>query len=236
MARYAGKVGAFEIFPGANTTNGWGVQPDPAVYARFVTYLQNNLGENKNAPLLVCGGLVPQAAAVPDGNIDDLKFLQAMYQNSGIRQLSVISIRYDVVTGVPVQSADDSEERVLRHYQEVRRIMLKNKHESGMLWLTRIVAPDGTINKVEDASLEQQTQWLTQAFVQMKTQVYIGAAFYNSLNNSPETNAQSALLIGEHDFHPFYRVFQNLIAGEEEQVLQAKRGRPKNGDIIKQRP
>jgi hypothetical protein len=236
MEHYPDQISALEIFPGANTINGWGVQPDPAVYARFISYLQNSLAGNKHAPILVCGGLIPQPSNVPDGNIDDIQFLQTMYQNNAIRQLFVISIRYYQITGQPVQSADDSEQRVLRHYQEIRRIMLKNKHENGLIWLTRVSAPDGSINRDEDESLGQQTVWLAQAFAQVKTQVYIGAAFYNSINNSPEDTSQSALLIGDHDFHPFYRVIENLIAGEEQQILQAKRGSLKNGDIIKQRP
>lgn len=234
--RYPKAVQAIELFPGANTRTGWGRQPNPQAYLKIMQTVQTSLQKAKSTIMLVAGGLQPvQAGTDPALGVDDLAFLQALY-SAGLKNVAnIISAQASNLTGEPLQAPDKSENRVLRHYEEIRTIMLKNKHETGLIWITRLSPPNGQINQADlnyqDAA--SQTDWLNQAYGQIKSQLYIGVAFLNGINPSSMNAASVSLIEPGGDYHPFYRNLRDLVAINRSDSSHNRPGRPKDQPLQK---
>jgi hypothetical protein len=230
LQHYPNTVRAIELFPGANTAQGWGSQPNPKAYASLLASVQTALQNAKFSMLLVAGGLVPTPAGSPRAQaIDDLVFLQELYATAKIA-LPVISLQASNLTGDPLQTPEKNEPRVLRHYEEIRGVMLQNKKDANLIWVTHLAPPGGSISASDKRfqNLPNQTAWLSQAFEQMKSQIYIGAAFLGHINPQPNpAEAAFSLLLQSGDYHPFYRSLRDLIAIDHSNGARLRPGQAK---------
>lgn len=233
--RYPNSLQAVELFPGANTRQGWGRQPDPGAYLKLWNSVVASLQKVKSPIILVAAGLKPVPVnSAPTEAMDDLVFLQNLY-NLGIRSsLNIISVQAAGLTGEPLQSPTKEQNLVLRHYEEVRQVMLKNKHESGLIWLTRLAPPSGqeTGSDPQAQDPANQSAWLVQAYNQVKSQLYIGVAFLNGINPSPAAQGISLLQPGG-DYHPIYRTLRDLVSINRSDSLYHRPGRPKDQPLQK---
>jgi hypothetical protein len=92
--------------------------------------------------------------------------------------------------------------------------MLRNNHQSGLIWITGFSWDSQAIT-----SSEGQATWLKQAFLMMRAQLYIGNAFFQNLNPGlgPDTND----LISKNDsLHPGIEIIRQLIALENSQHVE----------------
>ncbi len=240
LNRYPSSLQAIELFPGANTPAGWGVTPSAAGYAAAAAMVRTEIAQSGSRALLVMAGLIPIAGDTSDGSIDDLLFLQELY-HAGIQQSGdIVSLQMNDLTGDPLVAPDGQEHRILRHYEEIRQVMLNNSQENGLIWVTRFLAPCGTINLVDQSyqDPQQQAAWLVQAYTQLRAQLYIGAVFYDALNpgraGSCSTQGRS-LLLNSTQYYSFYPKLRDLIAENAPETMLARRGRPKDGEFIKSR-
>ena len=236
--RYPSKINAFEIFPGANTRSGWGSNPDAKSYLKLFQSIKDQLNTSNADILLVGGGLVPSSTQKVDEQ-DDLAFLQALYNAGANKVINIISVDLSDLTGDPLTPPEGSEHRILRHYQEVRQIMLKNNASNCLIWVTHLRFPSGTINH-EDLiynDLNNQTSWLSQAFTQLRSQLYIGVAFLGSLNPEKQSSTkESWSLVGDgKNYQPYYSTFRDLISQNSPENILLKRGRPKSNVLVKRR-
>ena len=236
-------IRAVELFPGANTTQGWGSTPDAQAYTQFLTTVDAEMRRAGVPVLLVAAGLRPMPAVPPEGSVDDLVFLQALYQAGAAEVMPVISIQYSDLTGGPLTPIDGQERRILRHYEEVRKIMSANQHQKGRIWVTRLSPPSGTITPGDSVYLERNAQsgWLSQAYLQIRSQLYIGVAFLPGLNPSrgtvwAEIDRQVVSLIDDSGAHPFGAALGQLIAQNQSGNGGVKPGQPKDGNFGKDRP
>lgn len=183
---------AVELFPAANTAAGWGAPPNPAAYAAVFnqTYLALQ-GQNRQVAL-VAAGLTPVLPG--SGDINDLDFLQGLYASGLQPVMPIVSIRLPDTTREVLALPTPEEPRVLRHYEEVRNVMIRNNHLEGMIWLSNFSWPSGTINMVDATvtSKTAQAEWFQQAFQLMSSQLYIGAAFFSQLNPPPDSSSPAA--------------------------------------------
>jgi hypothetical protein len=247
-ARYRGVIRAVELFPGANTSQGWGTSPDPQAYASLLERISQNLAASNLELTLVSAGLQPLA---PDGaaqgcspaeGMNDLQFLEGLYQ-AGIQVWSqVISLQMSCVTGSPTIAPGGEELRVLRHYEEIRRIMVDHHQEGSLIWITSLNAPDGSINSADSPYQQQEAQahWVTQAYAQLRSQLSIGAVFYDQVNPSSggavKNPPSRSLVLSMNQYHLLYNIFRGLIAQNSPQNLIILRGKPKDGGLTKDRP
>jgi hypothetical protein len=236
VKRYPQPVQAIELFPGSNTLQGWGRDPDAQAYMKVLNAVKNALKRSNPAVRLVGAGLKP----IPSGEIsnaqeiDDAAFLQSLYKNGFGNAVSIVSLQASDLTGEPLQAADKSENHVLRHYENIRQVMLNNGHESGMIWITHLTPPRGTLNAEDQKYQNPDTQsaWFSQAFSQLKSQLYIGVAFLSGLN--PAGSGQSVSLIqSQGDYHPFYRSLRELISVNRSDPSSNRPGRAKDQPLLK---
>jgi len=157
---------ALELFPEANTRAGWGAAPDAVAYAGMFNTVQAQINAEELGLYLVAGGLSNTLAAPED--VRDLDFLQQLY-SAGLRP-EIVGMRLHDLTGQPLETPSATS---LRHYEELRALMVANGHTDGLLWLTSFSMPESLSG-----------EWLAQAYGLMHAQLYLGAAFYGQFNSS----------------------------------------------------
>ncbi len=182
VQRYPQAIQAVELFPGANTSVGWGSQPDAADYMALFSWVNTQIGSLGHPVTLVAAGLQPVEKPTPAGDVNDLEFLQSLYKQGASRVMPVISVQYRDLTGDPLMFPDGSEQRVFRHYEEVRRVMSLNQHQNGLIWITHLSLPSGTISIPDSAfqDINAQSNWLSQAYIQTRSQLYVGVTIGQS--------------------------------------------------------
>ncbi|HPH96142.1 MAG TPA: hypothetical protein PKW33_05545 [Anaerolineaceae bacterium] len=238
--RYSQSLQAVELYPGANTSAGWGATPNAAAYVRLVQAARTALQETGLPVFIVAGGLTPVAAS--DGQVDDITFLSDLYANGLRDTAAVLSLAFADVTGSPLVNPTPTEHRVLRHYEEIRQVMLDNGHADGLLWITSLNPPSGRIAPTDNAFAADpaaQAQWLAQSYGQASSQLYIGMAAFNSLNaplSSKDSPFGIILVQSNENQHPFYAMLKTFTAKNGQlPSLSAQYNRPQSKAIYKNR-
>ncbi len=239
LKRYPKVVQAVELFPGSNTLQGWGRKPDSQAYMKLVTTMSSAIKKSNLQVRLVGGGLKPVVAEAESQaqDIDDADFLQSLYDRGLRDAVTIVSVQASELTGEPLQAPDKSENRVLRRYENIRQVMLNNGHESGLIWITHLSPPSGALNS-EDQKYQDptaQSTWYSQAYSQLKSQLYIGVAFLSSLNPS-DTGSSASLIQNQGDYHPFYRSLRELISINRSDHSGSRPGRSKDQPLQKSAP
>ena len=181
---FPGVLLAIELFPGANTIQGWGTAPNPDAYLRLLQNATRALQSSGSSIIIVAAGLTPLPPNPPAGDIDDLVFLDTLYNAGAQPWMPIISIRIPETTGDPMFTPTQDEKRCLRHFEEVRQVMLNHDHRQGLIWLTSFSWPSGNL-RTSDAIYQntgEQTRWLNQAYQILKAQLYLGVAFFTQIN------------------------------------------------------
>ena len=173
VQRYPNNLAALELFPGANTLEGWGTTPNAAAYVALLDETASALVKGGYNQTPVAAGITPQAAG--DAALDFLKSMYAAHQGKGI---PVISLRLPQIIAAPDVAPKDSATATLRFHEQAREVMRENDDWSGLIWLTRF---DWDPNAL--LSPEMHGLWLQQAFVGLRPQLYIGMAAYGCLND-----------------------------------------------------
>ncbi len=188
--RYPVALLTIELFPGANTTRGWGASPNPVAYAALLQSCLASLQASSSSTVLVAGGLSPLPPQAPLGDVDDLAYLSDLYNAGAAAYMPILSIRLNQLSGDAIAPPDQSTRNVLRHYEDIRQMMLRYQHQTGLIWITGFTWPE----KDGIGSSEAQIRWLNRAYNLMKSQLYIGVAFFDQLN--PADPAGQNSLVG----------------------------------------
>ncbi len=236
ISRYGPDITALELFPSANTCQGWGRQPDPAAYLSLYRQVAQQLQAQQSSVILVAAGLVPVAVEASDCLQGDVEFLQGMYQAGAGDIIPVISIRLPGLAAAPSAAPKDRASLVLRHYEILRDVMVKNGHQKGLLWITEMSVtanPEIQADNYTSAAYKQAA-WLLQAYQQLRSQLYVGVAFINNLNPPASGSILGegmTLILPSGDLHPAYRVLRDQIAQNSSGGANPRPGRPK-GDFL----
>jgi hypothetical protein len=202
--RYPDVLKAIEIFPSANTLEGWGALPDAQAYTHLFNYLSQSLPQQTETPiLLVAAGLrLVNKATRSQMDMDALEFMRGLYQ-SGIKDsMPVLSLQYESISGEALDPIG-ADRIPLRYYEEVRRVMLENDHAAGLIWITNLPASDTTANSIE---------WLESACHLLRAQLYIGAVFINiPVGASDSDFSNGALIFNLNQMDNLLKLIKKLI-------------------------
>lgn len=237
--RYDETVQAIELFPGANNRRSWRAEVSPKAYFQVFQAVHERLTEQGHTIILVAAGLESFGQIIPKGSMKDTEYLAELYTLGAATLMPVISLGYADVTGNPYQIPSDQEMRVLRRFEEIRRVMVENHHETGSIWITRFCLPSGKISAADSEyqTMDAQSTWLTQAYLIVRSHLFIGVAFLPSLNSGGEgTTAEFPIALQDKSglLHPFYSVFEELIGLN--QIINVIPGRAKEDNFAKKRP
>lgn len=195
--RYPDNLLAIELFPAANTYKGWGAPPNPDNYTALLKSAHSALRSLDSQVVIIAAGLNPVTPDNQNRDMDDLTFLTKLYDAGAMPYMPVVSIRFSEIVGDAMSPSDSAEGRILRRYEAVRQTMLANDHGYGLIWVTGFTWPTAP----EEPSY--QIRWLEDAFHLLKSQLYIGAAFFDRLNppleaNPSESHGSLILVDGEN--------------------------------------
>jgi hypothetical protein len=115
----------------------------------------------------------------------------------------------------------------LRHYETVRREMVAAGHVSGTLWITALGFPP-------DMPPKTRHQWLFEAYPQVRSQLYIGTAFFYDLKACPENPeesnkcAQASLTTPGGGESPFSAYLRSMLTDNAATTPRALSGRAKS--------
>lgn len=235
---YPKTLQAIELFPGANTLGGWGARPDPQAYMNLFRASAESLRSTAPEVIPVAAGLrIPDLAK---GDMSDRAYLQALYQMGAAELMPVISLQFENVTGAPATFPDSKNERALRRYENLRQVMSENGHQSGQIWITHLGSLSGKIEVSDSAYVDvnMQSNWMALAYLQLRTQLYVGVVFGQSINPEPGgSGAGGFSLIGQSgETHPFYSVLHEMISLNNTGSVSLSPGRSKEGNLAKMRP
>jgi hypothetical protein len=169
---------------------------------------------SQNLQAFAIPSLSPLAGGTNSGDIDDLFFLGEFYKAN--MPTPLVGLRYQSVTDLPLTEPSQDKPAALRHYELVRKYMLDNGHKLDLIWITGFSWPE------QLSTVDEQSLWVYEAFKLLKAQLYIGAAFFNSLTptSSEETFYHpSSLVLEDGSFHP-----------AAAQILRVKSGTENIGD------
>lgn len=203
---YANKVSAVELFPGVNTLEGCKAAPDPRSYLLTLNRVQETLNfSGRNIEVITT--LTPMAIKPSPQDVNDLEFLNQLYQSGGKSYLNILGVKFNKIRGNPYSNPESV---TLRHYEEIRTMMLNNEHEFGLIWITGFRWLNGEINNFKSdntppKSLGEHSNWLEEAFILMKAQLYIGAAFLDRINphnDDLQNYPENTLILQDSQIHP----------------------------------
>jgi hypothetical protein len=201
---------AIELFPGANTTRGWGTAANPAAYIQVLKASQEVLRSLGSPIVIIAGGLTPLATEAAPGDMGDLVFLDNLYKNGAVNFMPILSIRMVETIDNPMTPPEGHDPRVLRHYESARSVMIKHGHQNGIIWITGFSWPAELLQPAD------QMAWFNQAYRLVKSQLYIGVAFFNQLNPPADSTTSSIPSLIQVDgqelrMHPAFTLFGQLI-------------------------
>ena len=201
------QIVAVELFPGANQAQKWGAPSNPSAYAQMIGQAQQAMDEFKvntgASKAWVIASITPLAAPAA-GDMTDLEFLRAMYIAAPDVQLPVIGIHFATLQGDIATSADQNC-LCLRHYEQVRQIMLDYQRRRDMIWITSFQWPENILDA------EIQAEWTYQAYEHLLAQPFIGAAFFNTLYTASAAS-QPALTRSDFNLNTAGLKLKELIA------------------------
>lgn len=135
---YPNSMKAVEIFPGANTMQGWGADPSPQAYVDLLETVQQILVENEINLLVVAGGLVTVPSPDQITNISDISFLEGLYIAGFSSLHAILSLQLLDLSPDLFQTSQDTNDPVLLHIDAIQNVMLLNDDEAGPVWITAI--------------------------------------------------------------------------------------------------
>jgi len=201
-AQFWPSIQAVEIFPGANTLAGWGGKPDAVAYLSVIQLVKQQLHQKNCSLYLVVGGLVPS----PREGIPAADFLTQLYK-SGLSEVSdVLSVQY-LVSADTHNIAGNNRTAIFDWIEEIHQIMLLNGHTNGVIWITHLEDPSGTITI--------SGQEILQFCRQFRSRLYIGTLFFGNLDlrepPTPDYAPTESCVNDEPDFSSLTAIVRELI-------------------------
>jgi len=210
VRRYSGSLLALELFPSANTIHGWGTTPNPEAYALLLRNVSHRVNQLSPDVLIISAGLTPMQTS--SEGMDDLMFLRQLYANGISDFAPIISLQLHRIGSDPLSRSSQPDKYTLRHYENIRNIMTENDHKNGLIWITGFSWDEGTLNSPND-----QAAWMKQAYLLFRSQLNIGAAFFDGLNPS---QSEAHRLLFANTYHPgFEELIQIIAQDHNEQTI-----------------
>ncbi len=214
---YSDVIKAVELFPGVNITSRWGTSPDPQAYLTMLQTVRHGFDASGRTVYLVTT-VEPALPGSLDGSLDDRVFLESLYNLGGTSYLPIIGVRYPELKGAPMSDQSELYPITLRHYELIRELMLQHQHANGMIWITGFSWPiSGTADPTDPLTLPvtptQQARWVNQAFQLLRAQLFIGTAFFGSLNALDSTQTIQTLYRPDGSIHPASVIISQFAGG-----------------------
>jgi hypothetical protein len=143
QGRYPESMKAVEVFPGANTSQGWGAPPSPQAYMDMLDTIQQVLVQEEINLMVIAGGLVPVPAPDQMTDMSDISFLEGLYIAGFNSMHATLSLQLIDLAPNFLQASQSINDPVLLHIDDIHNVMVTNGDEVGPVWVTAISYKDG---------------------------------------------------------------------------------------------
>lgn len=187
-------IKALELFPGPNTKTGWGAEPDPLGYGQFFSEIQEVLAATEPELKLITGGLIPVSEFQAPDHVPDGEFLEILYRGNYLLDQAFIGICLPELPDSGEEYQGSAAATDIRHYEQIREVMLENNHREGLIWITGFANPRGFDPSSREDDRGKINIWLQETYLLIRSQLYIQAAFF-----APDDSVNTSLFISPGD-------------------------------------
>lgn len=221
LERYAGQIHAIELFPRANTRQGWGASPSPQHYLSLLQHVQHTIETHTPGLRIAAGGLLVVPISGPD-QINDLEYLQGLYQ-AGIKESAVaLSFQFLNLESDPLQISPDPNAIVLRHIDAIHQVMLQNDDPAGLVWITALSLQPG-------APAPTHLAHLSNACAILRSRLYVELLIPAGINTTSSSRHAPVLLLNPSPLSQlFTEELHALITGNRQSSPMAVSSRQKS--------
>ncbi len=203
--RYPNSMKAVEVFPGANTTQGWGAAPSPQSYVDLLESVQQTLVQDEINLSVIAGGLIMVPSQDQSIAMDDILFLEGLY-SAGFNSLNVtLSLQLLDLAPDLLQTSQDRNDPVLLHIDVIHEVMVLNDDETGPVWIT-------AISYKNDQS--QDSKVLSDTCTLLRSRLFVGLISPVALN--PVNSAPGMMSVSDDDGSA--ATLQQLIFNNQSQI------------------
>ena len=216
--RYRGRITYYQIWNEPNGNDEWGFQDvDPESYTDLLCRAYRRIKEVDPAAVVLAGALTPTLAM--DGrNVNDLVFLQRMYNAGAEACFDVMSAQgYGLWSGAADQRLRPTVIN-LPHHLLLRDLMVANGDERKPIWISELgwnVVPEGMDARFGRVTEEQQARYTLEAYQRLQEEwPWVEVANYWFLKRPSDLEKDQSwyyFRLLEPDFEPL-PVFDALVA------------------------
>ena len=205
--RFPNAISAFELFPGINTQKGWGANPNPEQFLKMYRQISSGLAAKDRTILTLPGSLEAFTTPASPADRTDVDYLNALFSLDASIKYPVIGLRLPEIQGEPATPSESQLPPVLRHYEKIREIIKASGRPATLLWITYL-------GFQTPMSPDRRSAFLTEAYTQIRSQLYIGAAFIQGINTctlDSSTCSEVSLRQADGSLHSFYPTFHTIL-------------------------
>jgi hypothetical protein len=173
--RYAGKVGAYEIWNEPNAATYYGPQPDPAGYTQLLKAAYPAI-KAADPDATVIGGVVGSTVTYQNLTLNPVTFVDEMYQDGAQGYFDALSFHpYQYTT--PFSAGGFHPDSPINQLADIRDLMVANGDAGKTIWASEYGEPSSVGG---DA---QQAAYLQDMLTTWRTLNYTGPAFVYTLED-----------------------------------------------------
>ncbi len=193
--KFAGRVGAYEIWNEPNLALEWGPRVDPNAYVEMLKAVAPAVRAADPHAIIVAAALGPTGYNDPKIGIDDVRYLEQLeaYQNGVYHYMADVqgSHPYGYRSApdmLPPEKANTGEYTghpsfYFRRIEQQRLAMIRAGDGGKAMWITEFGWGSGNFPEFSDVSGETRAQWISQAVQQTRARYpWVGAMFVWNLN------------------------------------------------------
>jgi hypothetical protein len=204
--RYAGKVGAYEIWNEPNAAMFYAPQPDPAGYSALLKAAYPTI-KAADPDAIVVGGVVGSTVTMGDWTLNPVTFVDEMYRDGAQGYFDALSFHpYQYTT--PFSQGGDLANSPINQLTDIRNLMVANGDTEKSVWSTEYGEPTAVAGEA------QQATYLEDMLTSWRSLDYTGPAFVYTLQDtdsgSTDPEATFGLIRSDGTWKPAAYVVRDL--------------------------
>jgi hypothetical protein len=216
--RYAGKVGAYEIWNEPNAAPYYGPQPDPAGYTELLKAAYPAI-KAADPDATVIGGVVGSTVTYENYTLNPVTFVDEMYQSGAQGYFDALSFHpYQYTT--PFSMGGYHPDSPINQLADIRDLMVANGDSGKLIWSSEYGEPTSV------AGDDGQAAYLQDVLTTWRTLSYTGPAFVYTLEDDQtgSTNAEDTfgLIRSDGTWKPAAYVIQALASSPATTPVMAR--------------
>ena len=204
--RYAGKVGAYEIWNEPNAAPFYGPAPDPAGYTELLKAAYPTI-KAADPDATVVGGVVGSTVTYQNLTLNPVTFVDQMYESGAQGYFDALSF-HPYQYAMPFSTGGYHPDSPINQLADIRDLMVANGDTDKLVWASEYGQPTSVSSDAEQAAYLQDmlTTW--------RTLDYTGPAFVYTLEDdqtgSSDPEATFGLIRSDGTWKPAAYIVQDL--------------------------